>query len=179
MTGEAGMPMVPDIPAVLSTLLRHHCRFVVVGGIAVAMHGHVRTTRDVDIVPDPGPASLRRLRVALAEMESRPLALLDTSPDGLPVSWSDATLAEGGDRDLATRHGRLDVLMSLMGKVENRDDYLALEARAAWHDVGFGPFPVVGFDDLLDLKTIAGRDQDLSDIRALREARDRMGPGDG
>ena len=39
-----------------------------------------------------------------------------------------------------------------------------------------GAVRYVGFEDLLGFKNIAGRDQDLIDIRALREARDDIAP---
>jgi len=35
--------------------------FVVIGGVAVGVHGFIRATKDLDIVPDPSPANLERL----------------------------------------------------------------------------------------------------------------------
>jgi hypothetical protein len=35
--------------------------FVVIGGVAVGVHGFVRATRDLDVVPDPAPENLVRL----------------------------------------------------------------------------------------------------------------------
>jgi len=34
--------------------------FVVIGGVAVAAHGYVRGTADLDLVPDPDPENLKR-----------------------------------------------------------------------------------------------------------------------
>jgi hypothetical protein len=36
-------------------------RFVIIGGIAVAVHGYMRATKDLDIAPDPDRANLARL----------------------------------------------------------------------------------------------------------------------
>jgi predicted nucleotidyltransferase len=41
--------------------------FVVVGGVAVAVHGYVRVTEDVDLVIDPSPENVRRLLGCLAD----------------------------------------------------------------------------------------------------------------
>src|SRR5437773_866032 len=46
---------------VLATLREHHVEFVVIGGIALAAHGYIRGTKDVDIVPEPSPENLQRL----------------------------------------------------------------------------------------------------------------------
>ena len=165
------MPAVPDIPAILGALTRHGCRFVVIGGFAVAYHGHVRATRDVDVVPDPREDNLRMLWDALLELKARPLAIGDLDPKELPVAWSLDSLLHRGNWDLATDRGRIDILQFVAGKIETAEDYDALAERAEAADIGFGPVLMVGYDDLIDFKTLASRDQDLTDIRALREAR--------
>ncbi|MDX6623612.1 MAG: hypothetical protein QOE75_1544 [Solirubrobacterales bacterium] len=43
-------------------------RFVLVGGLAVNAWGYLRTTRDVDVVPDPAPENLERLNALLVEV---------------------------------------------------------------------------------------------------------------
>lgn len=45
----------------LLALLGAGVRFVVIGGVAVGVHGFVRATEDRDIVPDPDPENLNRL----------------------------------------------------------------------------------------------------------------------
>jgi hypothetical protein len=47
-----------------------HVRFVVIGGIAVGVHGHVRATKDLDIVPDPKSENVARLSSLLRELEA-------------------------------------------------------------------------------------------------------------
>ena len=37
------------------------------GGIAVQVHGHVRMTNDLDLIPAPTPENLKRLAAALRE----------------------------------------------------------------------------------------------------------------
>ena len=44
---------VLDLRAVLSALVEHEVRFVIIGGVAVGAHGYVRGTDDLDIVPNP------------------------------------------------------------------------------------------------------------------------------
>ena len=173
--GRRGVPPTPDIPAILATLLDHDVRFVVIGGVAVAHHGYVRTTKDIDVVPEPGE-NLRRLWEALAEMDAEPLALGGLRPEELPARFTLQSLLEGGNWDLATDYGRVDILQYVTGKLERPDDYAGLVERADSARFDFGTVLFAGYEDLLDFKNLAGRDQDLIDIRALREARGDIGP---
>ena len=42
--------------------------YVIVGGLAVAAHGVVRATRDLDLVPEPSTENLDRLAAALTDL---------------------------------------------------------------------------------------------------------------
>ena len=176
--GHAGAstPAAPDLTAILATLIAHEVAFVVIGGVAVAHHGFVRATNDIDVVPEPTAGNLGRLWAALAEMDARPLSLESFRPEELPVPFTPESLLELGNWDLATRHGRIDILQHVAGKLETPDDYAALHQASDEAHYEFGAVRFTSFDDLIDFKNIAGRDQDLIDIRALREARGDIGP---
>ncbi|MFN2467668.1 MAG: hypothetical protein ABR521_05985 [Gaiellaceae bacterium] len=166
----------PDIPAILATLVKHEVELIVIGGVAVGHHGYVRSTKDIDIVPEPSDENLERLWHALSEMEAEPLLLADFRPQDLPVPFTLDSLHDHGSWDLATKFGRVDILQYVFGKLETADDYEGLAERAHEAHFDFGAVLFTGYEDLLDFKTLAGRDQDLIDIRALREARGDIGP---
>ncbi len=167
---------LPDIPAMLATLVRHEVDFVVIGGVAVAYHGFVRATRDVDIIPRPEGDNLARLWQALEELEARPAVLRDFRHDELPVPLTLEGLLDLGSWDLETKHGRLEILHHVAGKLEDPQDYDRLRAAADSGDYDFGTVRFAGYEDLIDFKNLAGREQDLIDIRALREARGETRP---
>lgn len=161
--------------AILEALVRHEVDFIVIGGVAVAHHGFLRATKDVDVIPNPSEANLGRLWSALRELEARPASLDDMRPDQLPVPLSlESLLQQGGD--LETKHGRLDILRYIVSALETAEDYKGLRERAEPNRREFGTIWFVSYADLLDFKTIAGRDQDMIDIRALEEARGSAGP---
>jgi hypothetical protein len=166
----------PDVLELLKTLVRHHVDFVVVGGVAVAQHGFSRTTRDLDVVPEPSPANIDRLWQALVELESRPAELSGLRASEHAVGFSRDSLADGGSWEVETKYGLLHVLQFLVGKVETVDDYARLRGQADAVRYEFGTVRFVGYSDLIDLKYIAGREQDMIDIRALEEARRTAGP---
>ena len=152
LTSIASTPRC-DALTLLRVLRDHGVDFVVIDGFSLAAHGYVRGMKDVDIVPDPAAANLRRLVEALRALEAKP---------------DEAGLAGGGNWVLETVHGRLDVMQDVPGA----PGYEALRARAVAHDVPeAGPLAFAGLDDLIAMKRAAGRPQDLIDIAELERSR--------
>lgn len=146
----------------LRVLREHGVKFLVIGGVAVAAHGYVRGTKDVDIIPEPSRANLERLLAALTALDAAQ-DIGDFRPEEMPGPLDLHGLAQGGNWFLATRFGRLDVMQAVAGA----RSYEALGERAVVKDgISF-----VGLDDLIAMKHAAGRDLDHVDIRALEEAR--------
>lgn len=131
--------------------------FVLVGGIAVIRHGVVRATRDIDALVESSTANTQRL----ADLAARWSA---TRPDGSPLP--DGWIAPGRVLNLATRHGAIDFLPELTPPLT----YAALLERADVKRVDGVEAPVCSLADLVALKRIAGREQDLADLAALAVA---------
>lgn len=106
--GETLPPDHLDIDALLRALSEGDVQFVLIGGLAVGMHGAVRATKDVDIVPSPDRQNLDRLAAVVRSVAGRQIGV-DT--EFLPHQATDANgLEAGGSFQLATRHGQLDIL---------------------------------------------------------------------
>jgi hypothetical protein len=146
----------------LATLDRAKVEFVVIGGFALAPHGYIRATKDLDIVPRPSAANRRRLATALAEIDAA-VAIGDVSEEELGLRPDERGLAAGGNWVLHTRHGRLDVMQDVPGL----GDYAQLRAGAVVVD----GVHYAGYDDLIRMKLASGRDEDLRDVGALEAAR--------
>jgi hypothetical protein len=160
----------PRFLDLIRVLREHEVEFVVIGGLAVAFHGYERATKDVDIVPEPSPANLRRLWTALVDLEASMVEIGDFRPEEMPVTLSPEALVEGeGNWALRTRLGRLDVMQWVQG-VDAYEDLRANAESVVEETIGH-PIWIAGFDDLITMKEEAGRDQDRIDITALRMAR--------
>jgi hypothetical protein len=146
----------------LRVLREHDVDFLVIGGVAVAAHGYVRGTKDVDVIPQPGRENLERLAEALTALDASP-DLGDFRPEEMPLQLDLEGLEQGGNWFLWTRYGRLDLMQS----VEGARSYAQLRDSA----IVKGGVAFVGLDDLIAMKHAAGRDLDQVDIRALEEAR--------
>jgi hypothetical protein len=166
-------PPGPQTPARFFDLLRvlseHRVEFVVIGGLAVALHGYVRATKDIDIVPEQSPENLTRLWNALGEVDATPVELEEFRTEEMPVVFSlDALIEGGGNWALYTRLGRVDVMQWVKG-VQGYAELRAGAERVDEPSVGH-PIWVAGIDDLISMKEAAGRDLDRIDITALRMA---------
>jgi len=140
-----------DFRDLLSTFNEHGVEFLVVGAHALAAHGHVRATKDLDVWIRPDAANARRLMNALHAF-------------GAPthdVSESDFT-TPGITFQIGVEPVRIDVITTVDG----------LEFEPAWQNrvaAGYGGVPafVLSRDDLIRNKRASARPQDLADIAAL------------
>ena len=163
--GRDGEPQSRSVlhPAeLLAALTAREVEFVVIGGFALAPHGYVRATKDVDIVPEQTRENLGRLAAALRDLDAR-VDLGDIGAHELALAPDEQNLAAGGNWVLTTRLGRLDVMQSVPGL----RDYRQLRAGA----VEVGGVLYAGYDELISMKAASGREEDLRDIGALEAAR--------
>lgn len=65
--------------------------FIVIGGVAGAIHGAARLTYDVDVVYRRTPENIARLASALAPHAP----YLRGAPPGLPFRWDSETIRRG------------------------------------------------------------------------------------
>lgn len=152
-----------NLRALLEALHEREVHFVVIGGVAVGAHGFVRGTEDLDLVPDPDPANLKRLTQALETLES-------TLPTvgGRPFDPdSDARVVRrGGNVTTMTRFGGLDVVQRAQGV----PSYSQLAEDAVASELLGIPVQVCSLARLREMKTAQGRIQDQLDLENLPES---------
>ncbi len=163
---RSGRPL--EIGELIEVLARHQVDYVVIGGVATQVHGHRRTTMDLDLTPDPDPQNLSRLGAALSELEARPreqqlenAELAAADPERLAI----AAIVP----PLLTRHGQVHILKEPKGArpfAKLREAALVVELDG----VGVA---IASLDDLIRMKRAAGRPSDLEDIATLAEAERR------
>lgn len=157
----ADPPTALDPTRVFETLNRHGVDYLVIGGFAVIAHGHVRATKDVDLVASEQRENLVRFAAALRELGARlrgvdaeHLLVDPTNPDDL---------GNGANWTMVTDAGWVDFMAELPGAA----GYPQMRARSVRRRVRNVDIPIVGLDDLIRMKQAAGRPRDLADIAAL------------
>ena len=173
--GPAPMRRLEPV-ALLDVLAEEGVEYIVVGGYAVAAHGFPRATKDIDICPQPSEGNLRRLAAALAKLDGKPIGLEEFAGEfeREPVRKG---LKLGGNWTLMTEHGRLDVMQDLEGLgEEGSGGWAELRPHAVKRSFLGHECLFCSYEDLLKMKTAAGRDQDQVDVRTLRAQRHHLTP---
>lgn len=151
-----------DPAAVLSVLRDHQVRFVLIGGIAAAIHGSPYVTTDVDVTPQLDRQNLARLSAALVELEAR--VRTEGVPEGLPFAHDGESLARAAIWNLTTRHGDLDLVLRPAG-TEGYDD---LTRDADDLEILGVEVRVASLADVVRSKAAAGREKDRVQLPLLR-----------
>ncbi len=142
-------------------------RYIIIGGFAVNAHGVIRPSKDLDIVPDPDRANIKRLAKLLSELDARQVGVGDLRPEEFPADPTNANdLAAGANFRLQTRLGDLDIMQWVAG-IDNDRAYDALAVDAIEGDLDGIPLRVCGLDHLIAMKRAAGRPRDMDDLQRL------------
>jgi predicted nucleotidyltransferase len=139
----------------LESLARVEVKFIIVGGVAVALNGFVRTTEDVGILIERSPENVTRLLQALArfgEGHARELTSADFDD------------AEGAIRVI--EDFPLDVFTVLRGR-----RYSDLIPSARQTRIGNVAVNYLSAEALISLKENSHREKDQIDVSALRDAK--------
>jgi hypothetical protein len=142
-----------DFRDLLLALHAEGAEFVVVGGHAVAFHGHPRATKDLDILVRATNANAKRIYRALAAFGA-PLSTFEVSED-----------------DFATYDGVLQMgIPPLRIDIINRADGISFDeaiGERATFELEGRSIPILGRSALLKNKRASGREQDLADVIVL------------
>jgi hypothetical protein len=150
-----------DVVQLARRLNRHGVRYVLVGGYALAAHGLVRLTTDIDIAVAPDTDNNQRWVAALAEL-----------PDGVAAELAGETDPFAGDLLHAIRINdefTVDIMPSVAGV-----PFTTLEQHAEPLVVDGETIPVLNLQGLLDTKQHSERPKDQADAALLREALTRL-----
>lgn len=164
--------MASNFLSILRQLHDRHVDFVIVGGVAAALHGGSRVTFDLDIVPSLAPPSWEAAIDLLWSLGARPRI-----PEPLE-RIRDVAQVRLWRRDkgmLALNFRAPDGSIEVDLLVSEGDHFDALRTRAAKVTLDHRTFLVASIDDLIEMKRRAGRPQDLLDIAQLQDIQKRLG----
>lgn len=159
-----------DAERILRALARHEVDYVLIGGLAVQTHGHVRSTNDADLIPAPNRANLERLAAALLDLDAR---VLNPGHEGEEIDAH--LLLRATIWQFDSDGGAVAVVHEAPGSTT----YSQLRERALVVDLGELEVPVAGLDDLIRMKLARARPVDLEDIAALTDPQAEGGQGAG
>jgi hypothetical protein len=150
-----------DLREFIALLNSHNVQYLVVGGHAVAFHGHPRFTGDIDFLIRMAPENAERV-----------LAVLNAFGFGSVGIGKRDLLESGRIVQLGHPPNRIDILTSISG----------VDFDAAWDArvptvLDDQPVNLIGWDALLQNKRVAGRQKDLADLEKLLAVAKRKNAG--
>lgn len=148
--------MNPHFKDLLSAFIDHGVEFIVVGAHALAAHGHVRATKDMDLWIRASSENADRAYAALSAFGA---PMQDLSPDDLNTP---GTVFQIGVEPI-----RIDIINQIDGVTFDEAWPERVHANFAGLDV-----PVLSRAHLIQNKTASGRAQDLADVEVLEKLAD-------
>jgi predicted nucleotidyltransferase len=140
-----------DFREFIESLETSNVRYLVVGGYALAVHGHPRYTKDLDVWIERTPENARQLIQALDQFGFR-----------LENLKAEDFLQPDQIIQLGFPPVRIDLLTSLTGL-----DFPSCHNRRIEVDLEGLKVDFIGLEDLKKSKLAAGRLQDLADLESL------------
>ncbi len=150
------MQLSRDFREFIDCLISRDVRFLIVGGYAVAAHGHPRMTKDLDVW----------ILAEVGNAESVIAALGDFGFEDIGVDPT-ALAVPGRMLQIGMPPQRIDVLTSIDGV-----DFATSYARRLDLAIGSTTIPFIGLDELVANKLASGRLQDLADAETLQALTD-------
>ena len=148
-----------DPYTILAALERRRVSYVVIGAFARVVQGAEEITHGIDLVPAIRVENLRRLALALDDLDA-------SRVDGKPIIFDEATLRDELPIELRSPAGELKVVPEPTGTRGGYDD---LRRAATREPIGKGLRPsVASTADLARMLAALGREADMPKLLALR-----------
>ena len=141
-----------DFKEFIQSLNDNHVRYLVVGGYAVALHGHPRYTKDIDIWIEMKPENAANLVAALEKFGLGSLGLKEED-----------FLVPGQVVQLGQPPNRIDLLCTISGV-----DFAACYESRVTVEVDEVLVSFIDLENLRKNKAASGRHQDMADLENLQ-----------
>lgn len=153
------LDLIAELQAILEVLEDAGVEYALCGGIAVAVHGHPRATKDIDLLVAANDADtvLTLVKPLGFDVPSRKMVFRAGKPDENHMQRVSKLDPDGSGRLLS-----LDLL--IVGTVHQEAWNTRTRMQLPWRS---GGLTVVSRQGLAIMKKHSGRPQDLADIAAL------------
>jgi hypothetical protein len=152
---------------VLQKLSKEKIRYILIGGIAVSLHGAVRLTVDMDIILDLSEDNIKNFISAMNELGYSPKVPVNpmdfADPEKRKIWINEKNMKVFSFYHSDKPYDIMDVF------VANPISYAELDKEKVIKKLRGMEIPVPSLKHLIELKKLAGRDQDRLDVKTLEE----------
>jgi hypothetical protein len=162
-----------DPVPMLTLLVSHQIKFVLIGGLAMTAHGSAYITKDLYVCYQRSAENAAAMAQALAGVHP----YMRGAPPGLPFHWDARTILAGLNFSLVTDLGDVGFL----GEVGGVGFFDAVFARSEKKKLYNLEIDVLSVDALIASKKAAGRTKDqlhvleLEELKKMKESREKEG----
>ena len=153
----------PEFTELIARLNAANVRYVLIGGLAMILHGSAHITQDIDISYARDTGNYVALANALHSIQAR----LRNAPQDLPFILDAQTFRNTQNLTLTTEFGDFD----LLGQVSGIEDFEELYERSVETLIDDIPVHIASLDDLIKMKRSANRPKDQTHIMELEAMR--------
>jgi hypothetical protein len=155
-----------DFQSIFKELNKQKIDYLVVGGLAVNLHGVPRMTYDIDIMILLEAKNISKLPTQLTNWGYRPKVPIN------PMELADETKRNSWVQDKGMKAvnfysdklpiGEIDIVF------DSPISYSELKSGVVMIEIGGTKIPTVSIHDLIKLKQESGRKQDIADVEYLK-----------
>ncbi|OVE78078.1 hypothetical protein BVX98_01305 [bacterium F11] len=158
---------------VFRSLVKNKVKFIVAGGMALNLHGIPRFTKDLDLLIDESKENLSRLLKTIKMLGYKPKVPMKTEEFLNPTNWP----------IWKKEKGMLALNLFNPKKPFEEIDLLVYspitfqKARKSKKRIRHKTLPIdlVSLKDLIKMKKISGREQDVADIQSIKKLKRVLG----
>ena len=156
-----------SVEAIVRALNAANVRYLIAGELAVVAHGYVRFTADIDLILDLEPANVKHAVAAFKCLGYRPRAPVELDDFADPAKRAQRVRDEG--LTVFSLYSSVHLATEIDLFVDVPLDFDEGYRTAARMEVAPGAGATfIGLQELLRLKQLAGRAQDLLDLDRLK-----------
>ncbi|MGQ0553408.1 MAG: DUF6036 family nucleotidyltransferase [Planctomycetota bacterium] len=162
--------MMGSVERILAALNEARVRYLIVGGVAVVLHGRIRTTLDINLVVQLERENVLRALGALARLGYRPRA--PVAAESFADAATRRTWIEEKHLTVFSLSSSEIPLFEVDLFVSEPFDFDEVFARSLSVTLEREQVRVIGLDDLIALKQKVNRPRDQEDVMALLAIKD-------
>jgi hypothetical protein len=150
---------------ILLEFQKQKVKYIIVGGIAINLHGILRGTADIDILVDMTDENLKKIVSILKKQGyhvKQPVDPMGIANKEIRYDWIHNKNMKAFNFYKENEYKEVDII------IESPVSYKQAKKNALQLKIGRMKIPVISINDLIKMKSHAGRDEDQKDIEQLK-----------
>ncbi|MFH1825963.1 MAG: hypothetical protein ABH823_01550 [bacterium] len=158
---------ITEYGSVFKQLTKDNIRYLLIGGVAAVLHGVPRVTGDVDLMLQMGSDNILKFVKSMKKLGYVPK--VPVKPEEFADPKKRKEWQEEKNMLVFSYHNPDDPYSTIDLMIDSPIEFEQAWGKRQVISHWGTEISLISLDDLIELKKIAGRDQDLSDIKLLNE----------